>query len=382
MKKRSNSNGFERVLINAANLHSGGGVQVAVSFIQELISIGEVRIDIVVSSEIDAELRTIKSQVERFNSYRVYNVFGIRSLFDYKFLKDISSYRSVFTIFGPLYSWIKPQNSIVGFAQPWIIYPENEVINSYNFFQKLLLKAKFAIQRYFYFRSDALVVEANHVRNGLKRLNGKIDPIVVNNCISSVYFDKKKWRNVNYNRKNGSLLLGVVTRDYPHKNLKILPHVAKILKKKYNVSVKFLVTLTKEEWQNKDDDFRQYVDNVGAISVAQCPTFYNLLDGVIFPSLLECFSATPIEAMIMKKPIFASDRLFVKEVCRDLANYFDPNDLDSIALSIYSYFFHSKCDHLDFIDDAYNQALQFNNPSERAINYMRIIKRTGGINAE
>ena len=64
----------------------------AVSFIQELISIGEVRIDIVVSSEIDAELRTIKSQVERFNSYRVYNVFGIRSLFDYKFLKDISSY--------------------------------------------------------------------------------------------------------------------------------------------------------------------------------------------------------------------------------------------------------------------------------------------------
>ena len=130
------------------------------------------------------------------------------------------------------------------------------------------------------------------------------------------------------------------------------------------MDVRFLVTLTNEEWLKRDDRFHAYVDNVGSISIAQCPSFYNLLDGVIFPSLLECFSATPIEAMIMKKPVFASDRLFVKQACEDFVNYFDP---------IYKYFLKKKSQNLNFIENAYNQALKYNNPSERAKKYIKII---------
>ena len=365
----------DRVLVNAANLHSGGAVQVAVSFLSELIYLGEVDTDVIVSSKVHYELRSINTKVERFNSYSVHDASGFGALFDLKFINIISSSRTVFTIFGPLYTWRKPKNSIVGFAQPWIIYADNEIYKSSGFLFKALVRLKYSIQKYFYLNSDKLIVELDHVKKELESLANKTEIVVVNNCISSIYSDIKQWKPVNYVRKNESvLLLGIVTRDYPHKNLKILPDVQAILKQTYKVNVRFLVTLTNEEWLNKDDRFRACVDNVGPISVAQCPSFYNLLDGVIFPSLLECFSATPIEAMVMKKPVFASDRLFVRQACEDFVNYFNPIRPDCIAESIHKYFLNEKNQNLYFIERARNHALKYSNPSKRAKRYIKIAR--------
>ena len=153
-----------------------------------------------------------------------------------------------------------------------------------------------------------------------------------------------------------------------------MPSVLRILKEKYQVEAKCLVTLTKEEWLSKDDEFREYIDNVGPITVTQCPLFYNLLDGVIFPSLLECFSATPIEAMIMKKPVFASDRLFVRQACGDFVNYFNPVNSDSVAESVYNYIVMDNIQQSHFIESAYDHALKYSNPSERANKYIDIIE--------
>ena len=58
------------------------------------------------------------------------------------------------------------------------------------------------------------------------------------------------------------------------------------------------------------------------MSLAQCPSYFKELDGIILPSLLECFSATPLEALIMGKPIFLSDRQFNKDVVGDFYFYF------------------------------------------------------------
>ena len=96
--------------------------------------------------------------------------------------------------------------------------------------------------------------------------------------------------------------------------------------------------------------------------------------GVIFPSLLECFSATPIEAMIMKKPVFASDRLFVRQSCDGFVNYFDPNSPESIAKSIYIYFLQNELQRSSFVDSAYNHALKYNNPSSRALKYIKTME--------
>jgi len=286
------------------------------------------------------------------------------------------SYRTVFTVFGPLYSWKKPDKSIVGFAQPWIVYPHNEVYDNFGYFKKLKITMKYFLQWLFYQNSDQLIVELDHVMDGLyKRFSVQdLKMLVVNNCVSSIFLNKNKWSNLNYKNCKSGLTLGIVSRDYPHKNLNILPSVLRILKEKYRLEVGCLVTLTEQEWLSKDDEFRKYIDNIGPITVAQCPLFYSLLDGVIFPSVLECFSATPIEAMIMRKPVFASDRLFVRQACGDFVNYFNPISSESIANSVYSYFTAHNAHQSRFVESAYDYALKYSDPSKRANKYIDIVK--------
>ena len=50
--------------------------------------------------------------------------------------------------------------------------------------------------------------------------------------------------------------------------------------------------------------------NVGPIKSAECPSLYSECDIMFFSTLLECFSASYAEAMIMKKPIITTDMGF------------------------------------------------------------------------
>ena len=365
---------MSKTLINASNLHYGGGVQVAVSILDELNRMGHFNYDIIVSQKVDNELNILKTRLDLFRGYRVYNTYGIRALLDYNFIKLVRSYDVVLTIFGPHYTWGKSKNNIVGFAQPWIIYPNNELYQSFSVVKKLFTKLKYYCQKYFYFKADKIIVELDHVKSELSKFKNSPEIHVVNNCISSIYSDATKWSKVPFSElKDYDILLGIVARDYPHKNLGILPKVKDEMWDVYGVRVKFLVTLTAAEWAERDQEFHKCALNLGSLAITQCPSFYECVDGVIFPSLLECFSATPIEAMIMKKPVFASDRIFVKQACENFVVYFDPKCAKSIAESIFLYFSKNKEKMLNLAENAYDHAQKYNNPAQRAIRFIEII---------
>lgn len=167
-------------------------------------------------------------------------------------------------------------------------------------------------------------------------------------------------------RVNG-IKLGILSRDYPNKNLSILPQVQSYLKHEYGLEVVFLVTLNEAEWRARSETFRNQVVNVGPLSVAQCPSFYKQLDGVIFPSLLESFSASPIEALTMGLPVFASDRRFVRDTCGEAPVYFDPTDAASIAESIARYFKAPRPRPVSL-------ASEYTDPSIRAQRYIEILR--------
>jgi glycosyltransferase involved in cell wall biosynthesis len=92
------------------------------------------------------------------------------------------------------------------------------------------------------------------------------------------------------------------------------------------------------------------------------------MDAVIFPSMLECFSATPLEAMIMRKPLFASNMTFNHNICLDYAFYFDPHSAESAADAIGKYF-HKASSDSKLLTAAYWHALNFSNPKDRALKY-------------
>ena len=365
-----------KVLINASNLHVGGGIQVASSFLFELMSERKTpwNLSIVVSKEVQETISVLVQEINKFEEYEVIDVHGL------KFIpgaldRKMNKYDTVFTIFGPLYRLRSPFKSIVGFAQPWIIYPNNECYAMLPFVQRIKTRLKYWIQSKFFKQADVLVVELEHVKQRLISLLGvPAERIhVVHNCISSIYLDKSVWRPVDFPMTDGYLRLGFLGRNYLHKNTAIFPAVAANLEQVHGIKAKFYVTFTDNEWVKCPAEFREVCINVGPLAVAECPHFYQSLDGVVFPSLLECFSATPLEAMAMGKPLFASDRAFNRDICGSHAHYFDPMSPASAAQSIAGVFCGVGPDP-DSLRAAREYAIGFSSPKERARKYMALLK--------
>ena len=367
---------MSRVCINAANLHVGGGVQVAISFLYEIsfTNFSE-PLHVFVSSEVADGLLRLNTNTSVFTKYEILNIYGLNALFS-EFNNLVKTYDIVFTIFGPSYLRATARKNIVGFAQSWILNFNNPTSRKMPALGRSVLRTKLFIQWLFFLRADHYVVELEHVKESLVTNKGIASEriSVVYNTVSSLYLDRFKWTPIIFDRREETLSLGIVTRDYPHKNLEILPLVIEILNNKYGLKAHFYVTLNNIEWATKNNFFKKYVSTVGSLSPDQCPSFYNQIDGVIFPSLLECFSATPLEAMVMSKPLFASDRSFVRDVCGNYATYFNPLDADDIALNIATYF-KSKIDRSIQLQEARNHALSFSTAKGRAEQYLEVIQQ-------
>lgn len=365
-----------KVLINASNLHNGGGVQVATSFICELSQMQAIdNFHVIVSSEVAESLSELNVNTEIFTHYEIIDNYGLKAFVSH-FNKQVKKYDVVFTVFGPNYLKAQAKVEVVGFAQPWILNFENPISKKMHFLKRNVLRFKFYLQWLLFLRADHYIVELEHVKNSLitiKKLNpDKVS--VVYNTVSSLYTDESKWKPTYIEKKGEGISLGIVTRDYPHKNLNVLPHVAAALESKYCLDVHFYTTLNATEWANKSEFFKKHVSTVGSLLPDQCPSFYEQIDGVVFPSLLECFSATPLEAMVMNRPLFASDRGFIRDVCHEHATYFDPLNADDIALQIATYFT-SDINRSTQLQNAREHALNFSSARGRAKQYFNIIQQ-------
>jgi glycosyltransferase involved in cell wall biosynthesis len=222
---------------------------------------------------------------------------------------------------------------------------------------------------FFFSKSDIIIVELDHVKNALESHSKfRSKPIhIVHNCFSNIFLDPTKWIFLNFPKSSG-INIGYLGRNYPHKNLIILPEVLYILRNEFKLNVNFYVTLTESEWETCSLNFKKSINNVGSLSLPQCPSYFKELDGVILPSLLECFSATPLEALIMGKPIFLSDRQFNKDVIGDFGIYFDPLDVLDIANSINNYFTSGK-----YNNSSKEYACSFSNARNRMEEYIKIL---------
>ena len=75
--------------------------------------------------------------------------------------------------------------------------------------------------------------------------------------------------------------------------------------------------------------------NIGPVDINDCPYLYSKSDALFLPTLVETFSASYPEAMIMNKPILTSDYPFSRSVCKDAALYFDPYDINDVMSKIF-----------------------------------------------
>lgn len=365
-----------RVLINSSNLHNGGGVAVATSVVDCLSRMdhGELSLSLLMSTPVERNLRDLKTDLSAFESFETRDFFGISALWqglDHAF----ENFDLVFTVFGPAYFVRHNTYHLFGFAQPNIVYPVNMLTSSMGWLDRWRIRSKFDLQAWFFSRADELVVELDHVKRGLlqRRIFRRKPLHVVPSSVHSVFSEPMKWAPLDLPRRQDKLRLGVISRNYPHKNLVILADVKRILLNQHGRDVDIFVTFTPDEWASCDDKFRETIINVGGLSLNQCPTFYAAMDGVVFPSLLECFSAVPIETMMMGKPLFASDLPFIRDVCEDHCQYFDPLDPSSLARVIDAYFRRPASERESLCESAHVHVLNYPGPQERAARYLNII---------
>ncbi|VVN60683.1 hypothetical protein PS685_03494 [Pseudomonas fluorescens] len=369
----------QHVLINGSNLHVGGGVAVATSYIKSLSLKKTLEFDIslLVSTKIMKNLKDLDTDFSVFKSVKSIDYVGIKALWS-GLAKELSDYDLVFTVFGPAYTMRKPAKHIVGFAQPSIIYPDSRAFLKIPVHLRKVQRLKFKMQELFFAKADALVVELEHVKLGLQKIPAFRDKkiYVVNSAVDSVFSEPDRWRAIDKPMvSEGRIKLGLISRNYAHKNLDLLPYIKRSLKHNHGIEADIFVTFVPEEWEACSEFFKENINNVGPLTLAQCPTFYDSLDGVIFPSLLECFSAVPIESMLIGKPLFASDLPFIRDCCKTYANYFKPEDAESAAAVIADYYGRPLTEQESFVSDAQHFVSSYPSAEDRAESYLTLIRR-------
>jgi len=138
---------------------------------------------------------------------------------------------------------------------------------------------------------------------------------------------------------NGRMVLLCLTRYYPHKNIECLVQTAGRLREQGIDSFAFVITIAEDQGPGaralmkaiESQELTDRILNLGPVDFEDLADVYRASDALFFPTLLESFSGSYLEAMHYGLPIFTTDIDFARYVCGDAALYFDPEDLDGIV---------------------------------------------------
>lgn len=333
-----------KIIINTSNLYVGGGVQVALSFINELKALREenqyhIFLSQAIAKQIDQEnfpanfsfyliekspasLKTRKSVVAKLDAL------------EEQIVPDI-----VFSVFGPSY-WRPKAKHLLGIADGWVYNPDSVAYERLPFSTRIKRRLHGKYKAY-YFKKDAdyYVVETEDAQKKLSNIVGlaKDHIFVVGNTYSAVFDEKIYMQEDNRFYKKlpvkqaGEFRLMYIAHNHPSKNIEVINELLPLLKE-HNIT--FYLTLDNDSFLRLFPTAPKQVINLGPVPQQSCPSIYKQCDTLFAPTLLETFSAAYPEAMKMKKPILTSNYSFATDTCQEAALYFDPLDPNDIAEKI------------------------------------------------
>jgi len=338
-----------RILVNATTLIVGGGVQVGVSFIEYASKLDKSRFNFLFAVSENIYKNLPKKLQEDSRVYEVVvspsRIFkGHRSRLLLKKLEKKYQPNVIYSLGFPSYVRFN-QQEIGRYTNPWEIFPNSLAWGTMPLVERInvILKTQY---RLLWARSaDFLETQTEAAKSGIiKKLKIPSDRVkVIPNSPNPRFLNDKdtKFADNGINRCKNIFCLSAA---YRHKNLKIIPEVAEILKNNYGRSdFHFLLTLPfdcriyREIVElSKRLNVCEMVENIGPLSLDRCVEQYKKIDLVFLPTLLEVFSATYVEAMAMSKPIVTTDLDFSRSVCRNAAIYYEAASPTAAAKSILS----------------------------------------------
>ena len=237
-----------------------------------------------------------------------------------------------FRLFGPAYDRRQAKVELVGFALPKMIFRYDGA--SRGRVDRLRSGLMHMVKRGAFLRADRFVVETEAVATALgQRLKISPDLIaVVHNEPHAIFrdgsFRPNRWTGA------GTIRLLFPARGYSHKNHGILAAVHQACRDHHAIDVEIGVTLRDEEWDALSPQKQRGLVNHGEVTPSGLKELYASAHAVIFPSLIECASATPLEARVLGLPLLASDRDLVSGSAGSANVLFDPLDPMSAAEAV------------------------------------------------
>ena len=368
-----------KLLIMAVQF-KGGSLQGVVSIIRELVKFKENVYHIVLSKEVKKQLQGV-SFPENMHFYdlptksgnRTVNLFLNRGFFT-RLEKEVQPDCVVCTS-GPMY-WKSKAPCLMGFNLPHHIYQESPYFDSIGMASKIRWFLRRTFHRmYFRREGDAFFVQTDDVNMRLKKYLGRNEVYTVPNTFSVAYRNIENFPNKLPERKEDEIRCLTISAYYPHKNLGIIKSVVDALKKKGRNNVKFVVTLLQDKYELLfPAEYSDSIINVGFVPSKEGPSLYKECDIMFLPTLLECFSASYAEAMIMHKPIITSDMGFAHCVCKDAAVYFNPVDANDIAEKLID-LIDNKDLQANLVEKGIEQLQQFGTSEDRTSGILKLCEQ-------
>lgn len=324
-----------KILVDASIVSKGGGIQVALSIIKNIVLDCDFETICVVSPQIDNQLsQAIKSKADHYiveKNESIFNKFkqGRR-------IKEIEKLHKpdfVFVVFGPSY-WKPSTTCMQGFALGKMLYQQELNIGTV---EKCLNVLKTYL---FKWSLSYLVVETNLIKSKLvDYLNYSEEKVFVIGNSYSPFFEKCVKDNIKDLKNNSEFFKILVPGSYyPHKNLENVLYALHhyFLHNEPLVKVIFTIPFDSADWKKfyalvTELNLQDNIENFGFIPNSEFAKIYLSCDAILCASLVESSTAVFPEAFISHRPLLVSDRLFAHELCEDAAFYFDP--LDPVEIS-------------------------------------------------
>lgn len=325
------------LLIVCYNVIKGGGIPIVDQFLGYCIR-NKFKVTLLCPN-----LPTYHAMVAKFKQDKdLLNVSYFNLRFNHILLKPIINYvylpiivarlnvTKIYNLGNVAFPTSKPQFLLMHNA--FAVYKGQEVYNAFTWKDKLRQQLmNFFIRVNFRF-ATVIGVQTETIRETLKKTFNR-DAILIPNFSSDFLLNESCFRLKSHTNEIKLLFL---SKYYAHKNFNVLIPLVRIIKDNKR-PYKITLTIDNDEpgalgfiEKIKKENLLEYFNIIGNVATTDIETIYQEHDGLFLPTLIESFSGTYVEAMRFAKPIFTSDRLFAKEVCRDAAFYFDPIDASSI----------------------------------------------------
>jgi glycosyltransferase involved in cell wall biosynthesis len=328
------------ILINASNLSGGGGAQVADSLCRYLKDYPKHSFIAVLSKALDGTAQCIENypnvKVVMYNypPKDWHSFFTQRNKFLDGLVEDFSI-ECVLTVFGPM-KWRPKCPHVCGFALSQVVIPESPFYKRMSFAQRVKSRIQAKLWAFIFWRSAKYFYTENElITKRLQKLFWNREVHTITNNYNQVFKHPENWKRKELPSYDGVQLLSV-TSSGCHKNLPIALDVAKILKDAHpDFKFRFVFTIDSIEFPAIPDELKDCFLFTGKVSISECPSLYDQCDFEFQSTLLECFTATYPEAMVMQMPIITTDLEFARGICGEAALYYNPTSAQSAADAIY-----------------------------------------------